>query len=38
MKMNRPGAIKFSAQGAGFHAVTLQAAVFWNPANVATGN
>jgi hypothetical protein len=33
-----PGAIKFSAQGAGFHAVTPQAAVFWNPANVATGN
>ena len=28
------GAIKFSAQGAGFHAVTPQAAVFWNPANV----
>ena len=33
-----PGAIKFSAQGAGFHAVTPQAAVFWNPANIATGN
>jgi len=33
-----PGAIKFSAQGSGFHAVTPQAAVFWNPANVATGN
>lgn len=33
-----PGAIKFSTQGAGFHAVTPQAAVFWNPANVATGN
>jgi hypothetical protein len=26
------------AQGAGFHAVTPHAAVFWNPANVATGN
>ncbi len=33
-----PGAIKFSTQGSGFHAVTPQAAVFWNPANVATGN
>ena len=33
-----PGAIKFSAQGSGFHAVTPQAAVFWTPANVATGN
>jgi len=32
------GAIKFSAQGTGFQAVTPQAAVFWNPANVATGN
>jgi hypothetical protein len=33
-----PGAIRFSAQGSGFHAVTPQAAVFWHPANVATGN
>jgi hypothetical protein len=33
-----PGPIKFMAQGAGFHAVTPQAAVFWNPANRATGN
>jgi hypothetical protein len=33
-----PGAVRFSAQGSGFHAVTPQAAVFWNPANVATGN
>jgi len=33
-----PGVIKFSAQGSGFHAVTPQAAVFWNPANVASGN
>ena len=33
-----PGAIRFTAQGAGFHAVTPQAAVFWNPANRATGN
>ena len=33
-----PGVIKFSAQGAGFHAIAPQAAVFWNPANTATGN
>jgi hypothetical protein len=33
-----PGAIRFTAQGAGFHAVTPQAAVFWNPANRATGS
>ena len=26
------------AMGAGFHAITPQAAVFWNPANTATGN
>jgi len=32
------GAIKFMAMGSGFHAVTPQAAVFWNPANTATGN
>jgi hypothetical protein len=32
------GAIKFMAMGAGFHTVTPQAAVFWNPANTATGN
>jgi hypothetical protein len=32
------GAVKFSMQGAGYHAVTPQAAVFWNPANTATGN
>jgi len=32
------GAIKFMAMGSsGFHAVTPQAAVFWNPANTATG-
>ena len=29
------GAIKFMAMGAGFHAITPQAAVFWNPANTA---
>ena len=32
------GAIKFMAMGTGFHAVTPQAAVFWNPANTATAN
>ena len=31
------GSIKFAAVGAGFHATTPQAAVFWNPANTATG-
>jgi hypothetical protein len=32
------GDIKFTAAGAGFHAVNPQAAVYWNPANTATGN
>jgi hypothetical protein len=32
------GSIKFTATGAGFHAITPQAAVFWNPANTVTGN
>jgi uncharacterized iron-regulated membrane protein len=31
------GAIKFVTQGAGFHATNPQAAVYWNPANTATG-
>jgi hypothetical protein len=31
------GAIKFTQSGAGFHAVNPQAAVYWNPANTATG-
>jgi len=31
------GAVKFVSAGGGFHATTPQAAVFWNPANVATG-
>jgi len=31
------GSIKFMAMGSGFHAITPQAAVFWNPANVASG-
>ena len=33
-----PGAIKFVTMGSGFHATNPQAAVFWNPANTATGN
>jgi hypothetical protein len=32
------GTIKFTTSGAGFHAVNPQAAVFWNPANIATGS
>lgn len=32
------GDIKFMAMGAGFHAVNPQAAVYWNPANTATGS
>jgi hypothetical protein len=32
------GAIKFATSGSGFHATNPQAAVFWNPANTATGN
>jgi hypothetical protein len=32
------GSIKLMAMGAGFHAITPQAAVFWNPANTVTGN
>jgi hypothetical protein len=32
------GAIKFMAMGSGFHAVNPQAAVYWNPANTASGN
>jgi len=31
------GAIKFMQMGTGFHAVNPQAAVYWNPANTATG-
>jgi hypothetical protein len=31
------GAIKFMAMGSGFHAMNPQAAVYWNPANTATG-
>jgi hypothetical protein len=32
------GAIKFVTMGTGFHATNPQAAVYWNPANSATGN
>src|SRR5712692_3708664 len=32
------GAIKFVATDSGFHAMNPQAAVYWNPANTATGN
>ena len=35
---DKPGPIKFTAAGSGFHAVTPQAAVFWSPANTATGS
>jgi len=33
-----PGPIKFVSMGNGFHATNPQAAVYWNPANTATGN
>ena len=32
------GTIKFTTAGSGFQAITPQAAVFWNPANTASGN
>lgn len=32
------GAIKFTGGGSSFHAVNPMAAVYWNPANTATGN
>jgi hypothetical protein len=32
------GSIRFATMGAGFHAITPQAAVFWNPANTVNGN
>jgi hypothetical protein len=31
------GAIKFVTMGTGFHATNPQAALYWNPANTATG-
>src|ERR1700688_1051151 len=33
-----PGANKFLVSGSGFHAVNPMAAVYWNPANTATGD
>jgi hypothetical protein len=33
-----PGADKFLVSGSGFHAINPMAAVYWNPANTATGN
>jgi hypothetical protein len=33
-----PGANKFTVSGSGFHAVNPMAAIYWNPANTATGN
>ncbi len=32
------GAIKFMEMGGGFHAINPTAAVYWNPANTASGN
>ena len=34
---DKAGTIKFVSMGSGFHATTPQAAVFWNPANTASG-
>ncbi len=33
-----PGADKFTVSGSGFHAVNPMAAIYWNPANTATGD
>ena len=33
-----PGDIKFMEMGGGFHAINPQAAIYWNPANTASGN
>lgn len=33
-----PGDIKFVTMGSGYHATNPKAAVYWNPANTATGN
>ena len=35
---DKPGSIAFTATPTGFHANTPQAAVFWHPANTATGS
>ena len=32
------GSIRFTQENGGFHAVNPQAAVYWNPANTASGN
>jgi hypothetical protein len=32
------GPIKFTAEGAAYHAINPQAAVYWNPANTASGS
>src|SRR4030095_986128 len=32
------GEVKFMALGGGFHTVKPKGAIFWNPANTATGN
>jgi hypothetical protein len=32
------GSIKFVTMGSGFHATNPQAAVYWSPANTASGN
>jgi hypothetical protein len=32
------GSVKFVTMGTGFHATNPQAAIYWNPANTATGN
>lgn len=32
------GSVKFTTSGTGFQAINPQAAVYWNPANTATGN
>ena len=33
-----PGAVKFTTTPTGFHAVNPMAAIYWNPANTASGN
>ncbi len=33
-----PGANKFMVSGSGFHAINPMAAIYWNPANTATGD
>jgi hypothetical protein len=33
-----PGANKFTVSGSGFHAVNPMAAIYWNPANTASGD